>query len=59
MQAAEALIIEKHATLNRNAEGPDHFSSLAPYRFGRCVPKARRTRASLGESELETSMAES
>jgi len=35
-------IIEKHGTLNRNADGPDHSSSLEPHQFKAMVEYIRR-----------------
>ncbi len=36
-----ACIIEKHITLDRNQEGPDHKASLEPYEFKRLVRDIR------------------
>ncbi len=58
--AAGARILEKHLTLDRSAEGPDHFFSLEPGAMARYVSGARRAMEALGtgrvaptESELE------
>lgn len=58
--AAGARILEKHLTLDRSANGPDHFFSLEPTAMARYVAKARAALTALGdgrvapnESELE------
>ena len=47
--ALGANIIEKHLTLDRNAEGPDHAASLEPVDFKRMVSAIRRIEAALGD----------
>ena len=40
-----AEIIEKHLTLNRNMEGPDHVASLEPHEFAKMVKNIRNYEA--------------
>ncbi|HEY0912377.1 MAG TPA: N-acetylneuraminate synthase, partial [Bradyrhizobium sp.] len=47
--ALGAGIIEKHLTLDRNAEGPDHAASLEPADFKRMVSAIRNVEAALGD----------
>jgi N-acetylneuraminate synthase len=47
--ALGAGIIEKHLTLDRNAEGPDHAASLEPPDFKRMVSAIRNIEAALGD----------
>jgi N-acetylneuraminate synthase len=47
--ALGAGIIEKHLTLNRRAEGPDHAASLEPDDFKRLVAAIRNIEAALGD----------
>lgn len=49
--ARGAEIIEKHFTLDRNMEGPDHKASLEPAEVAAMVSAIRDTEKSLGESE--------
>ena len=58
--AMGAAIIEKHFTLDRNMEGPDHLSSLEPNEFKTMVVSIRNIEKALGDgikrpspSELE------
>jgi len=58
--ARGATVIEKHLTLDRNAEGPDHKASIEPHEFRAMVKAIREVEAALGdgvkrvqESELE------
>ncbi|MBU4184700.1 MAG: N-acetylneuraminate synthase family protein [Proteobacteria bacterium] len=46
--AIGARIIEKHVTMNRDAEGPDHFFALLPEEFGNMVTWAREIKMALG-----------
>lgn len=46
--ALGATIIEKHFTLNRHMEGPDHKASLEPGELERMVHSIRNVEASLG-----------
>src|SRR5882672_1473329 len=59
--ALGATVIEKHFTLNRYAEGPDHAMSLGPYQFSEMVREIRATELALGDgcktiSEQEAAM---
>jgi len=47
--ALGATIIEKHLTLDRNAEGPDHAASLEPDDFARMVSAIRNIEAAIGD----------
>jgi N-acetylneuraminate synthase len=47
--ALGAVIIEKHLTLDRNAEGPDHAASLEPADFKRMVSAIRNIEGALGD----------
>jgi N-acetylneuraminate synthase len=47
--ALGANIIEKHLTLDRNAEGPDHAASLEPTDFKRMVSAIRNIEGALGD----------
>jgi len=47
--ALGAGIIEKHLTLDRNAEGPDHAASLEPTDFKRMVSAIRNIEGALGD----------
>jgi N-acetylneuraminate synthase len=47
--AMGATIIEKHLTLDRNAEGPDHAASLEPGDFARMVSAIRRIESAIGD----------
>lgn len=47
--ALGATIIEKHLTLDRKAEGPDHASSIEPDEFATMVKMIRWTQAALGD----------
>ena len=46
-----AKIIEKHSTLDRNSEGPDHFYALEPKELTQFVSGIREAYAALGSSE--------
>lgn len=46
--ALGAQVIEKHFTLDKNAEGPDHSCSLTPEEFSEMVQGIRNIEASLG-----------
>jgi N,N'-diacetyllegionaminate synthase len=46
--AKGAVIIEKHFTLDRNLEGPDHKASLEPKELKEMVENIRRVEAALG-----------
>jgi N-acetylneuraminate synthase len=47
--ALGAGIIEKHLTLDRNAEGPDHAASLEPADFKRMVSAIRNIEVAFGD----------
>ena len=47
--ALGATIIEKHLTLDRNAEGPDHAASLEPDDFTRMVSAIRNIEGAIGD----------
>lgn len=60
--ALGARVIEKHFTLDRSMEGPDHLASTEPEEFKRMVDAIRNVEVALGtgikkptESELEIS----
>lgn len=47
--ALGATIIEKHLTLDREAEGPDHAASLEPDDFARMVSAIRSIESAIGD----------
>jgi N-acetylneuraminate synthase len=47
--ALGAVVIEKHLTLDRTAEGPDHAASLEPANFRRMVSEIRNIEDALGD----------
>ncbi len=47
-----ASVIEKHLTLSRAAEGPDHASSLEPHEFSEMVGEVRAIPSVMGSGEL-------
>lgn len=47
--AMDACIIERHFTLDRNMEGPDHAASLTQSEFARMVEGIREIEQALGE----------
>ncbi|QCP53487.1 N-acetylneuraminate synthase [Trinickia violacea] len=47
--ALGARVIEKHLTLDRSMEGPDHRASLEAPEFARMVESVRRVTAALGD----------
>ncbi len=49
--ALEACIIERHFTLDRTLEGPDHAASLTQNEFGRMVEGIREIEQALGEGK--------
>ena len=49
--ALGASIIERHITLDRTMDGPDHASSLEPQGFSKMVRDIRQTRVALGTGE--------
>lgn len=56
--AMGAVIIEKHFTLDRNMEGPDHKASLEPQELTAMVASIRRIEAALGSGEKTVSPSE-
>jgi len=46
--ALGAAIIERHITLDRTMDGPDHAASLEPHGFGKMVRDIRQTSQALG-----------
>lgn len=56
--ARGAHVIEKHFTLDRNMEGPDHSSSLDPAQFAELVVGIRATEMALGNGLKVPSAAE-
>jgi len=50
--AAGAKIIEKHFTLDKNLEGPDHKASLSPEELVLLVKEIRRVEEMLGSEEI-------
>lgn len=47
--ARGAVIIEKHLTLDRNMEGPDHKASIEPDEFAQMVTAIRNVERALGD----------
>ncbi len=47
--ALGAVVIEKHLTLDRNLQGPDHNASLEPDQFSEMVKSIRRVEVALGD----------
>jgi len=56
--AMGAKIIEKHFTLDRKMEGPDHVMSVDPESLKKMCEKIRQLETMLGESEIVMSPAE-
>ena len=56
--ALGAAVIEKHFTLDRNMEGPDHRASLEPRVLAAMVSGIRNVEAALGTGEKEPSLSE-
>ncbi len=56
--ALGACVIEKHFTLDRNMEGPDHKASLEPGELAAMVRAVRNVEAALGNGEKVPSQAE-
>ncbi|MGE0626217.1 MAG: N-acetylneuraminate synthase family protein [Hyphomicrobiaceae bacterium] len=60
-QAAVALgasIIERHITLDRTMEGPDHAASLEPAEFSTLVSGIREIEAAMGDGAAESNAGE-
>lgn len=56
--AMGACIIEKHFTLDRTMEGPDHKASLEPLEFAEMVSAIRKTEQALGNGVKEVTESE-
>ena len=56
--ALGASVIEKHFTLDRNLEGPDHKASLEPDELKRMVLSIRNIEKALGDAEKRISPSE-
>lgn len=56
--ALGATIIEKHFTLDRSMEGPDHKASLEPYELAEMVRSIRHIEMALGSREKKPSPSE-
>ncbi len=50
--AAGACVLEKHFTLDRSAEGPDHAMSLTPDELREYIAGARQAEAALGDGMI-------
>ncbi|MCM1518943.1 MAG: N-acetylneuraminate synthase [Pseudoflavonifractor sp.] len=56
--ALGAAVIEKHFTLDRNMEGPDHKASLVPSELKAMVTAIRNVESALGSAEKHVSPSE-
>jgi N,N'-diacetyllegionaminate synthase len=56
--ALGASVIEKHFTLDRTMEGPDHAASLEPYELAAMVEAIRNIEKSLGDGQKKRSASE-
>jgi sialic acid synthase SpsE len=56
--AMGATVIEKHFTLDKSLEGPDHVASLSPLELSLMVKGIRNIEKALGSSEKKTTMSE-
>ena len=56
--ALGAKIIEKHFTLNKNFEGPDHKASLEPKELKHLVKEIRNVEKYLGSSQKKVTKSE-
>ncbi len=56
--ALGASVIEKHFTLDKNMEGPDHKASLEPHELKKMVKAIRNIERALGNGVKEPSMSE-
>ena len=56
--ALGACVIEKHFTLDRNMEGPDHKASLEPGELAAMVQAVRNVETAMGNGEKAPSQAE-
>ena len=57
--ARGASVIEKHITLDRSAEGPDHAASIEPNELADMVANIRAVEAALGTGVKEPAACES
>lgn len=56
--ALGARVIEKHFTLDRNMEGPDHLASTEPDEFKHMVRQIRNIEAAMGNGEKKLTLSE-
>lgn len=56
--ALGARVIEKHFTLDRNMEGPDHVASTEPEEFKHMVQQIRNIEKALGDGVKQMSLSE-
>lgn len=56
--ALGAAVIEKHFTLSRSMEGPDHASSLEPGELNALIKGIRKVESALGHSQKKVAKAE-
>jgi N,N'-diacetyllegionaminate synthase len=56
--AAGACVIEKHYTLDRNMEGPDHKASLEPHELKQMVEMIRQVEVIMGHGRKEPNLSE-
>ncbi len=56
--ALGAIVIEKHFTLDRGMEGPDHKASLEPVELAAMVNAVRHVEAAMGDGEKAPSASE-
>ena len=56
--ALGACVIEKHFTLDKNLEGPDHKASLSPGELAEMVRAVRSTELALGDGKKRVSASE-
>jgi N,N'-diacetyllegionaminate synthase len=56
--ALGATVIEKHFTLNRNLEGPDHKASLEPCELESMVESIRHLELALGDGKKQPAESE-
>lgn len=56
--ALGAVVIEKHFTLDRSSEGPDHLASLEPDELRKMVSAIRNIETAMGDSSKKPSASE-
>lgn len=56
--ALGAEVIEKHFTLNKNLNGPDHKASIEPYEFKKMVESIRNIELGMGDGIKKPSQSE-